>query len=379
MIKINILITAILLLLVSCEKQTEQATILVDIKNNKSAAAKVRLTPLGKKFSFSYKTVALQNGMFTLDTLIKEPHEVSIQPDEMLKTLPDGGLFAVPSKIIKFFIYPNSTVKISAVMSDYKVEYTANGNILNEQYTAYRSTILDDYASRYELSYKVKSLYATKAQDSVIKIAEAKERVAYRKMKKAPLNFVKNNYNLELSPFLLINEPKNVIIAQYNNLSQQVKASDYGVLLKTKIDLWAKASVNAVAPDFVYETYKGNTFRLSENLQKYVVLDFWGSWCVPCMSEMPKLKTFYKNNKDKIELIGVGSRDIKERWSAAIQDNDLTWTHILNNKNGDDLVEKYAVNAFPTKIVISPKGIIEGVFVGAKDDFFITMRTLLSE
>ena len=66
------------------------------------------------------------------------------------------------------------------------------------------------------------------------------------------------------------------------------------------------------APDFEYPTYSGKTFKLSENKGKYVVLDFWGTWCKPCMEEMPKLKEFLKATKDKVELVGIAVGDQKK-------------------------------------------------------------------
>ena len=97
------------------------------------------------------------------------------------------------------------------------------------------------------------------------------------------------------------------------------------------------------------------------------------------MMEMPKLKEFYNQNKDNVEVIGIACRDTKDKWVKSIKKNNLNWTQILNIKGSQDLSKKYGVKGYPTKVIINPNGIIEGVYLGVKDDFFIKMNELLTE
>ena len=83
----------------NCNKKTEKSIISFKINNMNSKEVKVRFTSFGEKFSDKYETVKLENGEFTLDTLINEPKEVIVQPDEMLKKLSNGELFPIPSKL----------------------------------------------------------------------------------------------------------------------------------------------------------------------------------------------------------------------------------------------------------------------------------------
>src|SRR5690606_187716 len=159
--------------------------------------------------------------------------------------------------------------------------------------------------------------------------------------------------------YLLFNEQKENIEKYYFKLDEKIKSSDYGKLIQKKINTWNKVSVNSKAPDFEYETFKNGKFRLSNNKLKYIILDFWGSWCGPCLIEMPKMKEFYEKNKNKVEIVGIAARDEKKNWIKAIKENELGWIHILNDKEKDDLVKKFGVTGFPTKIIINPNGEIE--------------------
>lgn len=375
--KINFLLILLCLSLWNCTKKTEKAVISFKINNMNSKEVKVRLTSFGEKFSDKYKTVNLENGEFILDTLINEPKEVIIQPSEMLKKLSNGELFPIPSKLIKFFIYPKDRVNVSGSMSEYKVDYKVDGNLLNNQYSDYRKSILNNYELGSKLFYDVENLYSKGAKDSIIRITENNEVEVSKKNRKAPINYINKNQNIELSSFLLANEQKEVILENYDNLSDKVKESDFGIILKNRIDNWNSLSINSTAPNFEYKTYKSGKYKLSENNGKFIVLDFWGSWCGPCIMEMPKMKEFYKTNKNKVEIIGIAARDKKENWIKAIKENELNWKHILNNKEKDDLVKKYGVSGFPTKIIINPNGKIEGIYLGIKEDFYLKMEELL--
>lgn len=377
--KINFLTIFISLLFWNCEKNTEKSSISVQIENIANDTVKVRFASFGEKFTDKNKIIILKNGKFTLDTLITEPKEVLILPNEMFKKLSNGELFPIPSKIIRFFIYPKNSVTINGNIKDFYVDYTADGNKLNEQYSEYRKSILKNQTLGCKLFYEIEDNYAKGSKDSLIKVLEAKEREVYQLNRKTPIQFIKGNPQLEISSYLLANEQKETIQDNFKNLTEEIKKSNFGKIIKKKIDIWNVVSINSIAPDFEYETYKKRKFKLSENKGKYLVLDFWGSWCGPCLMEMQKMKEFHKKHKSKLEIIGIAARDKKENWIKAINENNLDWIQILNDKKKDDLVKKYGITGFPTKIIINPNGKIEGIFLGVKDDFFQKMDEILEK
>ena len=117
----------------------------------------------------------------------------------------------------------------------------------------------------------------------------------------------------------------------------------------------------------------GTAVDLNALKGRYVLLDFWGSWCRPCRASHPHLKELYSKFKNKgFEIIGIASEHAKtaeERhklWTTAISEDGLTWLQVLNNENVQqfDAVKEYGVTAFPTKILLDRDGNIIGKYVG---------------
>lgn len=137
----------------------------------------------------------------------------------------------------------------------------------------------------------------------------------------------------------------------------------------------AKVQASGVeAPDFTLNDINGKPFSLSSLRGKYVVLDFWGSWCIWCIKGMPKMKEYYEKYKGKFEILGIDCNDTEAKWKAAVEKHQLPWIHVYNPK-GSNILEKYAIQGFPTKIVVGPDGKIVKTIVGEDPAFY----TLLDE
>ena len=125
-----------------------------------------------------------------------------------------------------------------------------------------------------------------------------------------------------------------------------------------------------VAANFTGTMPDGKTMQLSNLKGKYVLLDFWGSWCGPCRAENPALVNLYKEFHGKqyqeandFEIVSVGIETKRERWLGAIQKDKLNWTyHVseLTNFNSE-IATLYGVREIPTKFLINEDGMIIGV------------------
>lgn len=139
----------------------------------------------------------------------------------------------------------------------------------------------------------------------------------------------------------------------------------------------ANVSEGKPAPDFTLATIEGGELKLSDLRGKYVVIDFWGSWCGWCIKGMPEMKKYYKKYAGKLEILGVACGDTDEAWREAVKKHDLPWRHVLNGEGEADATALYAVQGFPTKYIIDPDGKIAKVVVGETPEFYAALDSLL--
>ncbi len=127
------------------------------------------------------------------------------------------------------------------------------------------------------------------------------------------------------------------------------------------------------APDFTLKDINGNDFNLASlfGKGKYIVVDFWGSWCSWCIKGFPKMKEYYNKYKDKLEIVGIACYDKEDKWKASVAKNNVPWLHVFSPDGITE--ERYGVTGYPYKVLISPKGKVIKCFKGETDEFYETL------
>jgi peroxiredoxin len=170
----------------------------------------------------------------------------------------------------------------------------------------------------------------------------------------------------------------NKLQPKFDMLSADLRASKAGIKYQEYLNIIKNVSVGHIAPDFAEADTNGNVVKLSSFHGKYVLLDFWASWCGPCRAENPNVVKAYNNFKGKnftILSVSLDRPGKKDAWLKAIHNDHLTWNHVSDLKFWDnDAAKLYGIQAIPQNLLLDPNGKII-----AKDLFGDDLEKKLSE
>jgi thiol-disulfide isomerase/thioredoxin len=146
----------------------------------------------------------------------------------------------------------------------------------------------------------------------------------------------------------------------FNMLDALLQNSEKGKELKAMIETGKKSMIGAKAIDFSQPDANGKNISLLSFKGKYVLVDFWASWCVPCRAESPTLVKAYEQYKSKnFEIFSVSLDKDKNKWLKAVKDDQYTWPQAGDMKGWEnDAAAQYGISGIPFNFLLNPEGVI---------------------
>ena len=321
------------------------------------------LKAINPKGYTSIDTVALENGNFKMHVEDTAALFVYISPlpknhSEMM-TLPRASMLLLPGDKISISGRLDDLTISGSELYD-SLEALDGIQSLEKEYTMAQKELRPLYASEQENKDAIDSL------DAVISSLSAR-------LNAQRMDFVKNNPSSPAAAYMTLVMPAKESVEAYGMLDESLKTNaiwsvvDYIVTANrnnlTKKANWENMKPGVQAPDFKLRNLDGEYMTLASFKGKYVLLDFWGTWCGWCIKGIPDMKEYYAKYKDRIEFVGIDCRDTEEKWMEGVAKHELPWTNLYNG-DGQEIVIAYGVQGYPTKIIIDPEGKIVEAFLG---------------
>jgi thiol-disulfide isomerase/thioredoxin len=318
-----------------------------EIKDSKEKFAYLFYT--NKNGDYVRDSCRLQNGHFSFKGSISEPTIAMLRTNT--KIIPDTD----NRNIIRLFLEPVNM--IANIVYDHFYEMTVTGSKTNDEFFT---------------KAKSHQLINEKYSDSL-----------YERHSKITEDYIFNHSNSYVSAHALFEMrgrwSKNSVEYLYSRLHDKIKNSVHGRQVKATLDELDANSEGRKAHDFIAKDVQGKNIHLSDFKGKYVLLDFWGSWCAPCRESSPHLIELFKKYSGKgFTVVGIATEYEKTdvKWKEAIQkDGTGIWYNVLSNPFSDstgqftkEIAGIFGVHVFPTKILIDPCGYIIGRFKGTEED-----------
>ncbi len=306
--------------------------------------------------------VKVVNGKFTINGTLSNPgiatlslQEADPKPGKQFSRLAyeqntlslfiDSGAITVTTKTLLW----DAVVKGSPIVNDYN-NYQQQIQSLSRLESKF-GEVYDTYfkAKKEELAKDVFELYTGMAD------LYYKEQIQFVKMN--PSSFVSLylvQQAIGSNPDAAKGEP------MFALLSPALQNGEKGKELSELIELGRKTMVGKQAIDFTQPDANGNPISLSSFKGKYVLVDFWASWCAPCRKESPNLVKAYEKYKNKnFEILGVSLDQSKEKWLKAIKDDHYTWTQVGDIKGWENAAAReYGIQGIPFNVLLDPNGVI---------------------
>lgn len=277
-----------------------------------------------------------------------------------------------------------SDLQVSGTLKDFD-RIVIEGDVENEGFMTYKKSAQNLLAE--DLMLRAQMMSVPKSDSLLLRELIRKGQAVSMKIIAKQKAYISDYPDALLSCYLLGRMPNfytaDQYISAYSKLSDTYKQTGIAAKVRQKVESLKSTAAGTVALNFKGSDQNGLPFDLSAKRGKVILLDFWGSWCIPCRAGNPHLKLLNAKYKEMgFEIIGISTehpKTIEERRTAsatAMLKDGIDWINLLNKDDTDtDVVKAYQITGFPTKILLDKDGkVVLRVTANATNDLDLALE-----
>ena len=328
-------------------------------------------------------SVMVENDRFTYTGQIKEGTFVVFWPNVERTIKRSGrGYYPAKSSQFAFLASPGDQISFEGEVLDFINAYPS-GTPANDELASINSKIFPLMNKAINMQLEINEL---EGDDPKIESLQATMTQLNEEVNELKKQFVANNPNSQAAAWYLSDMMVRSQVTQdeaidlFRGMNESLANYTFYDDVAQRVEGIESTQVGRIMPNFTTNaTVNGETFNLESLRGKYVLIDFWGTWCAPCIAEMPEVKEYQEKYADRLVVVGVNNGDTIEKIKEFTEPKGYNWLQIKDKNGEEDLVLKLNVAGFPTKFILSPEGEILYRFVGNTVEAFDALDELLGE
>jgi len=360
------ILLSLVIALISTGFAIAQTKIIISAKNYK--AEKINIAWQTDNGEYNVKGIEIKDGKGEITIDAPEGKNINLASLDPRSRITMGqGIMPGPGFA---FYAEKGTIKISFDADQWPI-LTIEGGALSKDCNNYWGAMAPIEKASFELTGK--RFAQGDPEKPNLEMDNERERLA-KENDKIQHNFIVNNPGSLLALDILSQRFMKYSLDEFEKLftglSKSVKESVKGKAVAERIAAAKATQPGKPAPKFSKKDKDGKIISLDNLKGKYVLIDFWGTWCQPCRASHPHLVQLY-NKYSPMGLVFInvaqeGNLRARDKWLKAIEDDGLVWTQILNDEDIDDcnMVNLFSIQAFPSKVLIDPQGNIIKTWIG---------------